>query len=98
MSKRSVISMVNRLEDVGASPDGDVQLTARMDAGEASRVASDAEDSVREAQRARLDAMQQYAELSTCGREFLIRYFGDTFEGPCGSAPEYAGGTRREVG
>ena len=112
MSKRKIVSMVNRLEDVGAlelGADGDVQLTSGMDAGEASRVASDGQESVREAQRARLNVMQQYAELSTCRREFLLQYFGDTFEGPCGncdvdiqppgaSAPEYAGGTRREVG
>jgi superfamily II DNA helicase RecQ len=60
-------------------------------------------------QRARLDVMQQYAELSTCRREFLLRYFGIllkgpvaivtwTFSQPAAPAREYTGGTGREVG
>jgi ATP-dependent DNA helicase RecQ len=43
--------------------------------------------------------MQRYAELTTCRREFLLRYFGEDYSGPCGNCDnDSAGtGTRREV-
>jgi ATP-dependent DNA helicase RecQ len=52
--------------------------------------------------------MREYAELSTCRRELLLQYFGDSFHGPCGNCDNCeaaAGhvrvdpkiGTRREV-
>jgi ATP-dependent DNA helicase RecQ len=33
----------------------------------------------------RLRLMQEYADLSSCRREFLLQYFGDDFQGPCGN-------------
>ncbi len=33
--------------------------------------------------RERLLQMQEYADISTCRREHLLRYFGDEFTGPC---------------
>lgn len=33
----------------------------------------------------RLRLMQEYADLTSCRREFLLQYFGDDFQGPCGN-------------
>ncbi len=60
-----------------------------------------------ERRKQRLQQMQSYAQVTTCRREFLLRYFDDEW-GACvncdncaaGSAflpPELSGGTRREV-
>jgi ATP-dependent DNA helicase RecQ len=111
LSKRKVISIVNRLEEVGAleaKPDGDVALTSDMDLAEASAVASEAQDLRRQQRRSRIETIQEYAELTTCRREFLLRYFDDPYQGPCGNCDnddqsvgeamaESALGTRREV-
>ena len=37
----------------------------------------------REAVLSRIDAMRSYAELTTCRRQFLLRYFGDESDGAC---------------
>jgi ATP-dependent DNA helicase RecQ len=105
LSTRKVASMINRLEDVGAletADDGDVQLAAGMDAAEAAHAAVDAQHRLKEARSERLEQMQRYAELTTCRREYLLRYFGDPFDGPCGNCDndgqdEANLGTRREV-
>jgi ATP-dependent DNA helicase RecQ len=110
LSSRKVMSIVNRLEDAGAldvAEDGDVLLAAGLDPTEAATAASNAHGQLKQAQRERLEAMQEYAELSTCRREFLLRYFGDQFNGPCGNCDNDTQpgnddlsptlGTRREV-
>jgi ATP-dependent DNA helicase RecQ len=39
----------------------------------------------KELRKQRLGKMQSYAEWRSCRREFLLRYFGDGYEGPCGN-------------
>jgi ATP-dependent DNA helicase RecQ len=72
---------------------------------EAARIAVEAHDVLKQAQRERLATMQQYAEISTCRREFLLQYFGDEYQGPCGNCDNDAAaaqknsdvGERREI-
>jgi ATP-dependent DNA helicase RecQ len=102
LSVRKVVSVVNRLQDAGAletAADGDVQLAAGMDPRTAAEAAAEIQDALKKAQRERVDAMQRYAELTTCRREYLLNYFGDPFDGPCGNCDndESDAGTRREV-
>ena len=106
LSARKVTSMISRLEDVGAlrvQDDGAVQLSDGVDAAEAAKAAALAQERLKGAKRDRLEQMQRYAELSTCRREFLLRYFGDPFSGPCGNCDNDGPGespnvgTRREV-
>jgi len=63
---------------------------------------------LRRRRKERLQQMQAYAALTTCRREFLLRYFDDQW-GACVNCdncarnagdllpPELTGGTRREV-
>jgi ATP-dependent DNA helicase RecQ len=111
ISASKVVSMINRLKDIGAltfDDGGDVQFAPGIDPTEAAREASAAQNQLKERERVRIHVMQQYAELSTCRREFLLRYFGDDYQGPCrncdndaqppdASASELVAGTRREV-
>jgi len=98
LSVRKVTNILHRLEEAGA-----METTPT----EAARSAADAQQRLKELKKERLQQMQHYAEMSTCRREFLIRYFGDTYTGPCGNCdndslvnqdPVEAGiATRREV-
>jgi ATP-dependent DNA helicase RecQ len=105
LSVRKVTSVINRLEEVGAietAPDGDVRLAGGMDASEAAAAAREAHTRLKQVQRQRVEMIQRYAELTACRREFLLRYFGDDFTGPCGNCDndktvDAVAGTRREV-
>ncbi len=111
LSEGKLVSAIHRLEDVGALevlPAGEVQLADGADVKEAAEAASEEQERRREANRERLRQMQEYADTSKCRREHLLRYFGDTFTGPCNNCdnceaanPDLAldpsVGTRREV-
>ncbi len=47
--------------------------------------ASDADDSHKRVERVKLDAMLGLAELTTCRRQALLAYFGETLGAPCGN-------------
>ena len=46
--------------------------------------AAEAEEMRRSFDRSRVDMMRAYAESSDCRRAFLLSYFGEPFEPPCG--------------
>ncbi|MDQ6705102.1 MAG: RecQ family zinc-binding domain-containing protein, partial [Acidobacteriota bacterium] len=87
---------------------GGVELASEVNVSEAAQAVAEEHDTHNRRQRERLEKMQEYAEISTCRREHILRYFGDSFEGPCGNcdnclrsadrvAVDPAVGTRREV-
>ena len=90
-----------------AADDGSLRLSGNFDVHEAAELAIEIQDRLKLGRRKRIEQMQEYAEISTCRREYLLRYFGDTFTGPCGNCDnDHAGsdngsaagaGTRREV-
>ena len=101
LSERKVTAVLNRLEEAGAvetTPEG-VQIRDGVDPAEAAMEAAEAHQKVKEGQRERIEIMQRYADLGTCRREFLLRYFGEEFSGPCGNCDNdpQSEGTRREV-
>ena len=111
LSERKVVRALQRLEDVGAvetGPGGDVAVVEDLDLSEAATEAAEEQEQRARMREKRLEQMHEYAEISTCRREYLLRYFGDPYTGPCDNCdnceaqhPEVVvnaeGGTRREV-
>jgi ATP-dependent DNA helicase RecQ len=111
LSERKLASSIHRLEDVGALeilPTGEVQLAEDVELPQAARAAAEEQERRREMRQERLRQIQEYADTTTCRREHILRYFGDTFTGPCNNCDncdalnpglkiDSAAGTRREV-
>jgi ATP-dependent DNA helicase RecQ len=85
---RASTAALVRLVDVGAAEwdaGGDVRWTGSIDV-EAALEASEAEtERENEVERSRLEMMRRYAEHAGCRRSFLLSYFGQRFDGPCGN-------------
>ena len=89
LSQTKVTSAVSRLEKVGAVevlPAGEV--VARTDAADsdaAASAAARAEDARQKLDRSRIEMMRGYAETTDCRRQFLLNYFGEAYDEPCGN-------------
>jgi ATP-dependent DNA helicase RecQ len=85
---RASTAALVRLVDVGAAEwdaGGDVRWTDALDV-EAALEASEAEtERENEVERSRLEMMRRYAEHTGCRRSFLLSYFGQRYDGPCGN-------------
>jgi ATP-dependent DNA helicase RecQ len=88
LSQTKLATVVSRLEDAGAVevlPTGEV--AARPDApplDDAVHEALEQEEDRREFERSRLEMMRAFAETDGCRREFVLSYFGEPFQVPCG--------------
>ena len=84
LSDSKLAAAVSRLEEVGAVevlPSGGV--TAGEEPPDADK-AVEAQERFREFERSRLEMMRAYAELRDCRRRFLLNYFGEPRDEPCG--------------
>ncbi len=102
MNQRKVISTVQKLEDAGVVetlPSGEVRLDESADLDTVAETAAQQQEQQAEHQQHLLEQMWRYAENTGCRREFLLRYFGDDFTGPCGNCDncKKQDGVRREV-
>ena len=92
--------LVNLLEQAGAvevRPDGAIAAAEDGPAPrEAAEVAAEVADNHRKVERSRVDMMRAYAETTGCRRLFLLAYFGQTLEQPCGRCDTCAAGTAQE--
>jgi ATP-dependent DNA helicase RecQ len=86
VSERRLAGLLNLLESAGA-----VRLRRRVEpvAGasapaEAAAAAVEVAEHHRSVERSRVEMMRRYAELTDCRRRFLLRYFGEFTEEPCG--------------
>jgi ATP-dependent DNA helicase RecQ len=86
VSERRLTGLLNLLESAGA-----VRLRRRVEpvAGapapaEAAAAAVEIAEHHRSVERSRVEMMRRYAELTDCRRRFLLRYFGEFSEDPCG--------------
>jgi ATP-dependent DNA helicase RecQ len=85
-SHTKIASALARLEDAGAlhiRADGEVEGVDSAPADALLR-AAEAEEMRRSFDRSRVDMMRAYAESGDCRRAFLLSYFGEPFEPPCG--------------
>ena len=88
LSQTKLTTAVSRLEDVGAVevlPTGEVASAGEADSREAIEAAAEAEEKRRSFERSRVDMMRGYAETDGCRRAFVLAYFGEPFEPPCGN-------------
>jgi ATP-dependent DNA helicase RecQ len=111
LSQRKLTNTLRRLQDAGAVEtlvNGAVRAVDSADSAEAIQTAVQQDELHREAKKERLQKMREYAELSTCRREMILQYLGDSFQGPCGNCDNCEAatgqvredpkiGTRREV-
>jgi ATP-dependent DNA helicase RecQ len=88
LSKSKLRSALNYLGEVGAVetlPTGEVvPATITEEMGDLAAAAVQIQERQQQFERSRLEMMRGYAEVRGCRREFLLNYFGEKFEGPCG--------------
>jgi ATP-dependent DNA helicase RecQ len=89
LSETKLASALARLEDAGAlhvGTDGEVvEADDPPPPADAIRAAAEQEEMRRSFDRSRVDMMRAYAETDDCRRAFLLSYFGEPFEPPCGN-------------
>jgi ATP-dependent DNA helicase RecQ len=85
LSDSKLTRAVARLEEVGAV---DILATGEIvEAESGDRAAAQAfavQERFREYERSRVEMVRAYAELRDCRREFLLNYFGEPRDEPCG--------------
>ena len=89
LSRTKLITAIHRLEDAGfveERDDGRVRATGGQ-AGleDAIAHAAEAEEHRHEFDRSRVDMIRAYAERRGCRRAFILGYFGEEYEPPCGN-------------
>jgi len=88
LSDRSSTLALTRLVDVGAASwiaDGGVRWSEAMSVADALKASVEHAAREQEIQASRLEMMRRYAEHTGCRRSFLLTYFGQDYQGPCGA-------------
>ncbi|MGK5446946.1 RecQ family ATP-dependent DNA helicase [Streptomyces radiopugnans] len=88
LSASRLTAAVNLLEEAGAvavTPDGELVPTGDADPGEAADRAAELAEARHRLERSRVEMMRGYAETTGCRRRFLLGYFGEEYEPPCGN-------------
>jgi ATP-dependent DNA helicase RecQ len=87
LSRSRLTSVVHRLEDAGlVEVTGDGDLHGRPgDLEEGVERAVRAEEDREHFDRSRVEMVRAYAEHGNCRRAFLLGYFGEAFDPPCGN-------------
>lgn len=89
LSKTKLATAVHRLEETGfvdVQDDGRVLAVGGEDGlDDAVEAAARAEEDRHAFDRSRVEMMRAYAERRECRRAFILGYFGEAFEPPCGS-------------
>ena len=90
LSQTKVVTAVHRLEEAGAvevRADGAVAPAGDPEHGLAECVerAAQAEIDREQFDRSRVEMMRGYAEAAGCRRAYILAYFGEAFEPPCGA-------------
>jgi ATP-dependent DNA helicase RecQ len=87
-SQSKLTKALTRLEEAGAVetlPTGEVVPSEQPpELSEAAEEAARAQERYQHYVRSRLEMMRGYAEVRDCRRKYLLNYFGETIEEPCG--------------
>lgn len=88
LSPAKLTTALNRLEQVGVVdmlPTGEVVPGEEaFDVSQAAQEAAHAQECYQQYVRSRLEMMRGYAEVRDCRRQYLLNYFGERLEEPCG--------------
>lgn len=91
LSQTKLMTAITRLAEVGAVKllaTGEIAPTESIERHtalvEAAEEAAQAQERFRRFQRTRVEMMRGYAEVRDCRREYLLNYFGEEFDDPCG--------------
>jgi ATP-dependent DNA helicase RecQ len=88
LSETRLASALSRLADAHAvviRPDGKVEPAGGEHLEAEVAAAAEAEEQRRSFDRSRVEMMRGYAEHEHCRRAFILSYFGEDFEPPCGN-------------
>ena len=89
LSETRLTTAVMRLEEAGAIeelPTGEVApCCPKDDLEDAVQRAAKVEEDRHAFDRSRVEMMRAYAEHPGCRREFILSYFGEDYDGPCGN-------------
>jgi ATP-dependent DNA helicase RecQ len=102
LTRSKLATVVHRLEEAGVvevSPAGDLVADPDIDLEAGLEAAATAEEDKRTFDRSRVEMVRSYAEARTCRRAFLLGYFGEAFDPPCGHCDVCdAGGGEQDPG
>ncbi|MYX93794.1 RecQ family ATP-dependent DNA helicase [Streptomyces sp. SID486] len=101
LSRKRVTAAVNLLEEADAlatGEDGEVRLADGVSPDRAVRRAERMAEAHRRTDRSRVEMARAYAETTGCRRHFLLGYFGEPFEAPCGNCDTCEEEARRAGG
>ncbi|HEY0715990.1 MAG TPA: RecQ family ATP-dependent DNA helicase [Streptosporangiaceae bacterium] len=86
LSERRLTALVNLLEAAGAvRMNGEIEpVPGGPGPAEAAARARQIAAQYRLVERSRVEMMRRYAEMTDCRRRFLLRYFGEGADDPCG--------------
>jgi ATP-dependent DNA helicase RecQ len=85
---RKLVGLLHKLEETEAIchlESGDFDATSARPLSQVIEAAAENQKFQKEFRKQRLQKMQSYAEWRSCRREYLLRYFGDDYAGPCGN-------------
>jgi ATP-dependent DNA helicase RecQ len=89
LSKTKLTTAIHHLEDAGfveERDDGTVRATGgEDDLEDAVERAAEAEESRHAFDRSRVEMIRAYAERRSCRRAFILGYFGEEYDPPCGN-------------
>ncbi|MDP9466084.1 MAG: ATP-dependent DNA helicase [Actinomycetota bacterium] len=100
LSRQKTTRAVSLLEQAGAvalDEQGHVADADERAPAEAAQDAVEVAESHRKVEQSRVDMMRGYAETPSCRRQYLLAYFGETLDKPCGHCDTCASGTAYEV-
>ncbi|MBD2067504.1 ATP-dependent DNA helicase RecQ [Leptolyngbya sp. FACHB-671] len=87
LSKSKVQTALGHLEAVDAIailPSGEVTATEPLNLDQVAAEAIEVQERHQQYERSRLEMMRGYAEVQDCRRKYMLNYFGEEFDAPCG--------------
>lgn len=88
LSDTKLATAVQHLQEAGLAhvrEDGLLEIDRTADLAEVVERADEAEEHRQQFDRSRVDMMRAYAEGTGCRRAFVLGYFGEAYEPPCGA-------------